>query len=149
MSGFTANLSGFAQLQARLNQLSKEEATKAGQIANRAGAAVLRKKAMEGAPVSNVAEGTQITRHNKSGTTRVEKHRKIINWIKVKKTKSDSPTKVQNTVSVGAYQASFVEHGSIHNAPNPFFRRAFEAHNQEIIDAMAKVLNRQLVKRGV
>lgn len=149
MSGFTANLQGFAQLQQRMNQLSKAEATKAGQIANRAGAAVIAKKAKASAPVSNVAEGAAITRNTKGGSTRTEKHRKIQNWIKVRKTKGDTPTQVHNAVSVEAYQAQFVEFGSIRQAPNPFVRTAFESNNQEIIDAMAKVLNRQLVKRGV
>lgn len=149
MSGFTANLQGFAQLQQRMNQLSKAEATKAGQIANRAGAAVIAKKAKANAPVSNVAEGATITRNNKGGSTRTEKHRKIQNWIKVRKTKGDTPTQVHNAVSVEAYQSQWVEFGSIRNAPKPFLRTAFESNNQEIIDAMAKVLNRQLVKRGV
>lgn len=149
MSGFTANLQGFSQLQRRMEQLSKVEATKAGQIANRAGAAVIAKKAKASAPSSNVAEGATITRNTKGGTTRTEKHHKIVNWIKVRKTKGDTPTQVHNAVSVEAYQAQFVEFGSIHNSPNPFLRVAFESNNQEIIDAMAKVLTRQLVKRGV
>lgn len=149
MTGFSANFTGFAQLQQRLEKLGKDEATKAGQIANRAGAAVIAKKAKAAVPISKIAEGASIKRHTKGGTTRTEKHRKIVNWIKVKKTKGDTATQVHNAVTVGAYQAQFVEFGSIHNAPNPFLRQAFEANNQEIIDAMAKVLDRQLIKRGV
>lgn len=146
----TANMRGLNALQRRLESLSKEEATRAGQIANRAGAAVLRKKVMETAPNSpKTTEGEVRTRHNKGGTTRPEKHRKIVNNVKVKKTKSTDPTQVHNAVAiVGAYHASYVEFGSIHNTANPFMVRALESSQQSIIDAIAKVLNKQLVKRG-
>lgn len=145
------NLSGFAQLQARLQALSKEEATKAGKIANRAGAAVLRKQTIKDAPRSSkTTEGEIRTRHNKDGSTRQEVHGKIANHVVVKKTKSPSSTEVHNAVAInGAYHAVFVEFGSIHNAANPFMLKALTTSQQSVIDAISKVLNKQLIKRGV
>ena len=150
-SPISANMRGLAALQRRLENLSKEEAIKAGQIANRAGAAVARKAAIKEAPVSpKTMEGETRTRHNKGGSTRQETHGKIVNHIRVKKTKSSDPTQVHNAVYVdgSAYHASFVEFGSIHNAADPFMLRALEGSQQSIIDAIAKVLNKQLTKRG-
>ncbi len=146
----TANVTGTAALQRRLEQLSKEEATKAGQIANRAGAAVLRKEVIKEAPNSpKTTEGETRTRHNKNGSTRQETHHKIVNSVKVKKTKSTSTTQVHNAVSIGgAYHASFVEFGSIRNTANPFMMRTLQTSQQPIIDTIAKVLNKQLIKRG-
>lgn len=144
------NLRGFSDLQRRLETLSKEEATKAGQIANRAGAAVLRKKVIESAPNSpKTTEGETRTRHNKGGTTRQETHHKIVNSVKVKKLKAGQAGEVKNAVTiVGAYHASFVEFGSIHNTADPFMLRALKANEQSIMDAISKVLNKQLIKRG-
>lgn len=149
MSGLNVTLHGFADLERRLKTLANAEATKAGQAAIRAGGAVARKKIEAAAPLSAVAEGHLQNRKRKSGAIVQEAHRKIVNWIKVKKTRSKSSTEVQ--VSVGAtkaYQASFVEFGSIRNAPQPFMRTAFDQNHQAIIDAIAKVLEKQLIKRG-
>lgn len=149
---FTGDLRGMAALQRRLEGLSKQEATKAGQIANRAGAAVLRKETMKTAPNSpRTTEGEVRTRHNKGGTKRQEVHGKIKNNVIVRKTKSTSPTEVHNAVAIksNAYHASFVEFGSIHNAANPFMLKALSNAQQPIIDAIGKILNKQLIKRGV
>lgn len=149
MSGF-GNLRGLADLNKRLSALPKDVATKLGQSANRAGAAVLAKKAKALAPVGPVAEGAEVTRKRKSGAVVKEKHHKIKNSIKVKKTKNVSQTRVQNTVTTGqAYQASFVEFGSIHNAPNPFMKNAFEQNKDEIVATMAAALVKGLTRKGV
>jgi HK97 gp10 family phage protein len=145
----TLDTRGFADLQKRLDKLAKEDATKAGQAANRAGATVLRKAVIRAAPDGPSPEGEVRTRRTKGGATRKEVHHKIKNWVRVKKTKSMSTTEVQNSVSIYAYTATFVEFGSIHNAPNAFFQRAIDNSGQAIIDAMAKMLNRQLIRRGV
>lgn len=143
------NLRGLADLQRRLESLGQAEATKAGQIANRAGAAVLRKAVIAAAPNSpKTTEGEVRTRHNKGGSTRQEIHRKIVNHVRVKKVKAGQDGEVKNSVDVFAYQATFVEFGSIHNSADPFMLRAYEASEDTIIEAMAKVLNKQLVKRG-
>ena len=145
---FTFSASGFQQLERRLQALSREDATKAGQSANRAGAAVLKKKIEETAPVSNVAEGATITRRNKDGSTRQETHHKISQNVKIKKVRSGEGT-VENLVFISkAYHATFVEFGSIHNAPTPFMLNALEGNKDDIIEAMRKSLNRNLVRRG-
>ncbi len=144
------NLTGFTDMAKRLEKLAKEDATKAGIAANRAGATVLRKGVQKGAPDSpRTTEGEIRTRRTKGGGTRKEVHHKIKNWVRVKKTKGTSPTTVQNAVTIYAYTATYVEFGSIHNAPDPFFKRAIDTSKQAIIDAMAKMLNKQLIKRGV
>jgi len=147
--GFTYSTSGFKQLEQRLNKLSREDATKAGQSASRAGAVVVQKAAIKEAPVSQVAEGKQITRHNKGGTTRQETHHKISKNIKVKKGKAPEG-RVENLVTVAkGYHASMVNFGSIHNQPNPFMLRALEASKDDYIAAVAKALNKALIRRGV
>lgn len=125
----SVDLRGFSALQRRLESLSKDEATKAGQIANRAGAAVLRKAVIATAPKSpKTTEGEIRTRHNKGGTTRQEVHNKIVNSVRVKKIKAGQAGEVKNAVTiVGAYHATFVEFGSIHNSADPFMLRALEA----------------------
>lgn len=152
MTGLSVNLRGFNQLQQRLARLSKEEATKAGQIANRAGATAYAKEARKIAPASSkTTEGEVRTRHNKGGTTRTEVHGKLRNHIKVRKTKSTSVTQVHNAIGLDgfAYHGTFVEFGSIHNSANPFMFRALTSNQQTIIDAIAKSLQKQLIKRGV
>jgi HK97 gp10 family phage protein len=149
VSGLTVNLSGFSALHTRLEKLSNDQQTKIGQAANRAGAVIIAKKAKASAPVSTQAEGSTRTRHTKGGTTRQEVHKKIVNSIKVKKAKSDATTKVKNRIVVGTYTAHYVEFGSIHNAPNPFLRTAFEQGEQDAINQIAKVLDKRLVKAGV
>lgn len=148
----TANMKGLAAFQQRIEQLSKQEATKAGQVANRAGAAILKKEIIKTAPNSpKTTEGEKRTRHNKGGTTREETHGKIVNHVGIKKTKSNDPTKVQNSVFIDgkAYHASFVEFGSINNAADPFMLEALRSAQQPIIDTLAKVLNKRLIKAGV
>lgn len=146
----SSNLRGLNALQRRLESLSKEEATKAGQIANRAGAARLRKEVIKTAPNSpKTTEGETRTRHNKDGSTRQETHHKIVNSVRLKKTKSTTPTQVHNAVTiVGAYHSSFVEFGSIRNSADPFMLRALSTANDDIIETISKVLNKQLIKRG-
>lgn len=107
---FNFRTSGFAQLEQRLKQLSREDATKAGQSANRAGAAVLKKAVEKEAPVSNVAEGTKITRHTKGGKTREETHHKIKNNVKIKKSKAPGGARRK----LGPYRAGLPrEHGGV------------------------------------
>jgi len=146
----SATIQGLAALNRRLESLSKQEATKAGQIANRAGATVLAKEVRKVAPNSpKTTEGEVRTRHNKGGTTRQEVHHKIVNSVKVRKTKGTDPTQVHNAVTIfGAYHASFVQFGSIHNAADPFMLTALQNAEGSIIAAIAKVLEKQLIKRG-
>lgn len=141
---------GLNALQRRLETLAKDEATKAGQSANRSGAAVLRKEVIKAAPNSpKTTEGETRNRHNKGGSTRQEVHNKIVNSIKVRKIKTSEPGAVKNAVTiVGAYHSVFVEFGSIHNTADPFMLRALDSSQQSIIDAISKALNKQLIKRG-
>lgn len=142
------SMSGFKELERRLQTLAKEDATKAGQSANRAGAVVLKKRIEAEAPVSDVAEGATITRHNKDGSTRSETHHKIKNSIRIKKVRAEEG-RVENAVGTGqAYHSVFEEFGSIHNAPNPFMSRALEGGKDDMMAAIAKALNKQLIRRG-
>ncbi len=144
------NVRGLAELNRAMEKLTKEEATKAGQVAARAGAAVLRKAAIANAPNSpKTTEGEVRTRHNKGGTTRKEVHRKIVNHIKVKKLKASQNGEVKYSVDVFSYHSTFVEFGSIHNSADPFMLRAYQDSEDSMIETIAKVLNKQLVKRGV
>jgi HK97 gp10 family phage protein len=148
MSGMTVNLSGLAAIHARMANLSREQQTKLGQSANRAGAVSIAKKVKAAASVSNVLEGAVRNRKTKAGSVRQEVHHKISNSIKVKKTKSNDPSKVVNSIVAGTYTANFEEFGSIHNTPNPFMRTAFDQGQQDAIDAISKLLGKRLVKAG-
>lgn len=146
----TSQVRGLNALQRRLESLAKDEATKAGQIANRAGAAILRKEVIKTAPNSpKTTEGEVRFRHNKGGSARTETHNKIVNSVKVRKIKASEAGQVKNAVTiVGAYHSIFVEFGSIRNSADPFMLRALDNSQQSIIDAVSKVLNKQLIKRG-
>lgn len=146
------NVRGLAELNRAFEKISKQEATKAGQVANRAGAAVYRKAVIKAAPNSPVTtEGQKRTRKNKGGTKREEIHGKIVNNVYVRKTRSSVPTQVHNEVFIGgkAYHANFVMWGSIHNTADPFMLDALKSSEEPLIATMAKVLNKQLIKRGV
>lgn len=147
---FSVSMHGFAALNARMANLSKDQQTKLGQQANRVGAVVIAKKIKEVAPVSNQAEGSIRNRRNKDGSTRQEVHRKITNHIKVRKRKTSTPTQVKNSIEVESYIARFVELGSIHNAPpNPFFRTGFNQAQPDAIAAIAKSLGKKLTRLNV
>ncbi len=142
-----SGVKGFAELKRWLEQYSREQQTKVGQQMSRAGAKVVAERTRQNAPVSDVAEGATRTRKTKGGTTRTEEHHKIKNSIRVKKTRNESSTKVQTSVTTSdAYQAGFEEFGSIHNAANPFMRTSAEEAAPDAIDAMAKTLKRALDK---
>jgi HK97 gp10 family phage protein len=149
MANLSVQMKGFAELQARLEQLATTDATKAGQSAVRSGATVALKSIKSEAPVSDVPEGATHNRHRKDGSAVEEAHHKIANNLKIKKTRTPNQHQVAVTIGVGpAYQASLVEFGSIHNKPDPFMLRGIANAIQEIIDQMGKALNKQLIKRG-
>jgi len=151
MSGpFTFNIRGAQALNARLNQLSREVATKVGQTAVRAGGRQLLKAVKAEAPIGPDAEGSKRKRKRKSGKVVDETHRKITNNLKLTKIRSPNDGVVTIALHAGAaYHASMVEFGSIHNAPNPFMQRGLMAGEQQAMDAIGKALNRALTKRGV
>ena len=150
MSGLTVNLQGFASLEQRLRSLSGVEATRAAQAANRAGGVVLVKAVKAAAPIGPLAEGATVNRKRKSGKVVQEQHHKIINWIKVKKTRATTANTVQTSVGVvEGFHASMLEFGSIHTPATHWFRNAFEAAKPAVIDKMKEMLERQLIKRGV
>jgi len=146
----TVTTTGFAALEARMQSLSNDVATKIGQAANRAGAVVIAKKIKETAPIGPDAEGSTRNRKRKNGTVVQEAHTKIVNNIKVRKVRAESG-KVVNAIVVGrdAYHASMVEFGSIHNAPNPFFRTGFALASEDAVDRVKAILDRRLTKAGV
>ena len=146
----TVTTTGFAALESRMKSLSNDIATKVGLSSVRAGAVVIRKKITEGAPDGPHAEGSIRNRTRKSGKVVQEKHAKIKNHIKVRKVKSAAGL-VAYAIVVGkdAYHASFVEFGSIHNAPNPFFRTGFALASEDAVDRIKAVLAKRLDKAGV
>lgn len=146
----TVTTTGFAALDTRMKSLSNDIATKVGQSANRAGAVVIQKKIKEGVPIGPHAEGSIRNRTRKSGKVVQEKHTKIINNVKVRKVRAEAG-RVINAIVIGkdAYHASFVEFGSIHNAPNPFFRTGFALASEDAVDRIKTVLARRLDKAGV
>jgi len=149
MSGMTVKLGGFAALEKRLNEISREHATKIGQSANRAGAVEILKQAKAQAPVGPTAEGAKSNRHRKGGSVVEEIHHKIANWLRVKKVRAPEG-RVESAVTVSkAYHAYWVEFGSVHNAPNPFMKRALDTAQQAAIDRIAAVLEKRLTKAGV
>lgn len=146
----SATLTGLADLERRVALLTSDLATKVGQSANRAGAKKYSDLLKAAVPVGPTPEGAVRLRRRKSGTVRREIHHKLRNSIRIKKIRSDHIHKVVNAVTVGkAYHAAFIEFGSIHNPPNPVMRKTLEDNQQAIIDEMAKVLNKRLVKAGV
>ena len=149
MSAVNATLKGFAGLEARLKLLGDDVATKIGQAANRAGAVLLLARVKAAAPVGPTPEGAQIIRNTKKGS-RTETHHKIRNNLKVIKKRTFGQNAVSNSITVGkAYQASFVEFGSIRQAPNPFMRNALENNQDEAIAKIAAIIEKRLTKMGV
>ncbi len=145
----TVNLSGMSAIQARMQALSRDVATKTGQAANRAGAAHVAKKIAAAAPDGPDANGSDRTRTLKNGAKVTTPHAKINKNIKVKRVKAAEGT-VKNQITSGrAYHAMFVEFGSIHNQPDPFFSTTFENEQQAAIDKIAEILKKRLTQAGV
>lgn len=146
----TVNVTGMAQLNARLQRLGKDVATKTGQAANRAGAAYVAKKIAQAAPDGPDADKSRRTRKLKNGTQVVYEHRKLNKNIKVKRIKASRDGEVINQITTGnAFHGLFVELGSIHNQPQPFFESTFEAEKQNAIDKIKVTLRKRLAKLGV
>ena len=144
------NITGASQLNARLNQLARADATKAGQTAIRAGGRELLKATKQEAPVGPDAEGSVRKRKRKSGAVVTEKHHKIVNNLKLTKVRSKDDGVVKVALHAGAaYHASLVNFGSIHNPPDAFMLRALNKADEAAIAAISKALNRALIKRGV
>lgn len=136
-------MKGFAELNARLADLAGAEATKAGQAAIRAGGVILRDAVKAKAPIGPTAEGAKVKRGDKDIT-----HHKIVNSITVSKIKTGAGS-VSVAVHAGkAFQASWVNFGSIHNQPDPFFLKALNESGQDVIDKVGVTLGKQLTKRG-
>jgi HK97 gp10 family phage protein len=149
VSGLNVTFSGWTQLEQRMKTLANSEATKVGQSANRAGAAALVKKLKATAPVGPTAEGAVQNRKRKSGAVVQEAHHKIKNWIKIKKTRASSSDTVQNSVHIAkGFHSNFMEFGSIHTPATHWMQNTIDASHQEIIDAMAKALDKGLIRRG-
>jgi HK97 gp10 family phage protein len=145
MGDFSYNLKGFSELNARLADLAGKQATSAGQSAIRAGGVVLRDAVKAKAPVGPTPEGAKEKHGDRTIT-----HHKIAEQITVTKVKSPNEHQVSVAVHNGkAFHASWVEFGSIHNQPNPFFLNALNDVGQEVIDKVGATLGKQLTKRGV
>ena len=144
-----SDVKGFAELIRRMEGLSREVQTKLGQAANRAGAVVIARVVKQNAKIGPTAEGATRTRRRKNGSKRETPHKKIVNSIKVRKSRNIETTKVQNTIAIYAPQASWEEFGSIHNKPTHFMERSVDAAQPDALAAMAKTLNKRLTKAGV
>lgn len=142
------DLKGFAELEARLSQLAANDATKAGQSANRAGAAYAAKKVRENAPVGPTPEGAKRTRLTKRGKVE-QPHKKLKNSVKVTKGRNSDPRTVENLVTINAKHAGWVELGSIHNEATHFVEKTFENEANNILEVMAAALEKGLKRRGV
>ena len=146
----TVNVNGMAALNARLQRLGKDVATKTGQAANRAGAAHIAKKIAQAAPDGPDADKSRRTRKLKNGTQVVYEHRKLNKNIRVKRIKASRDGEIVNQITTGrAFHALFVELGSIHNQPQPFFESTFEAEKQNAIDKIKITLEKRLQRLGV
>jgi HK97 gp10 family phage protein len=149
MASLNINMSGFKELQARLQEMATVDATKAGQSAIRSGGKIALNAIKADAPVGSTPEGATESRHSASGGTRKVAHHKITNSLKIGKV--NTPNEHQVSVAIGAgkaFQASWEEFGSIHNAATHFMERGLTNSTQEIIDAVSKALNKQIIKRG-
>lgn len=145
MADFNYNMKGFSELNARLADLATKQATSAGQSAIRAGGIILRDAVRAAAPVGPTAEGAPVKHGDKIAT-----HHKISDSVTVSKIKSPNEHQVSVAVHNGkAFQAGWVNWGSIHNQPNAFYLRALNSCGQEVIDKVGAILGKQLTKRGV
>lgn len=144
-----SDLKGFAELDRRLKSLSSDVQTKIGQSANRAGAVVIARVVKRNAKIGPTPEGAIRKRRRKGGAKVESAHRKIVNSIKVRKTRNLETTKVQNTIAIYAPQASWEEFGSIHNKATHFMEKSVDEAKPNALGAMAKTLNKRLTRAGV
>lgn len=143
------SVTGMAQIERRMQALGNDVATKVGQAANRAGAGHIAKEIAKAAPVGPDADGSDRTRKLRNGTQVTTKHTKLSKNVKVRKVRAQNGT-VENQVTTGkAYHGMFVEFGSIHNQPQPFFETTFVREQQAAIDKIKDVLDKRLQRLGV
>lgn len=142
-------IKGFDAFEARMNNLAADVRTKIGQSANRAGAVVIAKAVKKNAKIGPTPEGAARTRRRKGGAQVESAHKKIVNSIKIRKSRSLETTKVQNTIAIYAPQAVWEEFGSVHNKATHFMERSVDEAQEDALAAMAKTLDRRLKKAGV
>lgn len=142
------HVSGLADLERRMKALARDQATKVGQAANRAGTKKLADSIRAEAPEGPTPEGQLMNRKRKSGKVVQEPHKKIKNHVKIKKVRV-SEGSVENAVSIDVVHAGMVEFGSIHNPADPFMTRGFEKAKDDAIEEVKKVIDRRLKEAGV
>lgn len=143
MASVTVKVEGLAQLEKRMQTLALDMQDKIARAATAAGAVVIKNAAIRNAPrdTGNLAKNIIAKRLPKGEAQHTSEH--IVTVRKGKLTKKQKASGLKD-----AYYGGFVEFGTVHMAPRPYLRPAFDQNKTQAVDAMKSRIETRLKKAG-
>jgi len=138
MSSFSFNIQGAKELDNALKSLGIELETKIARSAVRAGAVVIKDRAVELAPISE-EEGHSGTL--KRSIQVVMRSKKVGDAVASVVTRAG---KKYNTKGMNAWYAGMIEFGTKHRRATPFMRPALDSQGQNAVKRMSEVIQKRI-----
>lgn len=142
-----AQLEGMADLKQALEAIGTEVATKVGVVANRDAA-----KALQDALVTSAPQGPGKDKYRrlKSGGVTQSNYGHLRENIRVGRRKSNKQGKIVHHVTTGrAFWGFFLEYGTAHMPPHPWFRPVVEAVRPYLVNVQIQGLRTGIEKEAV
>lgn len=142
-SKITVKVEGLADLERRMQSLSEDMANKIARAATAAGAAVIKKAAIQKVPrdTGNLAKNIIAKRLPKSETELTSEH--IVTVRKGRRTAKQKAAGLRD-----GYYGQFVEFGTVKMSPRPFLRPAFDNNKTQAVEAIKSRIEARLKKAG-
>jgi HK97 gp10 family phage protein len=140
-------IGGVDDLKRTLAALNTESATKAGTVATREGAKIVKEAFIAAAPVGT--EGTIRTRTTKRGKKVKSDYGRLRDNIVIRKIRGTNQHQIKFAVGVGdAFWGMFLEFGTRFMAARPWMRPAFDAAAARVIDQIGALLGKGIEREG-
>jgi hypothetical protein len=140
-------LRGVDELKRTLAALNAESATKAGTVATREGAKIVKEAFVAAAPVGT--ERTIRTRTTKKGKKVKADYGRLRDNITIRKVRGTNQHQIKFAVGVGdAFWGMFLEFGTRFMAARPWMRPAFDAAASRVIDQIGSLLGKGIEREG-
>ncbi len=134
---------GLSDIGRRLQELSRDVATRAARSAVNAGAQTVKRRAQQNVPVAtgNLKKNIIVRRQRPSEHGLTEQY--IVTVRQGKVTKKQAERGLED-----AFYGRFVEFGTVKMAARPFLRPAFDGGKEEAVTAMREQLAARIAKAG-
>ena len=143
MGSVTVKVAGLAELEKRMQTLALDMQNKIARAATAAGAVVIKNAAIRNAPrdTGNLAKNIIAKRLPRGEAQHTSEH--IVTVRKGKLTAKQKATGMRD-----AYYGGFVEFGTVHTAPRPYLRPAYDQNKTQAVEAMKSRIEARLKKAG-